>query len=260
MRIRFCSSMLAASGLVLALATPAAAEDSPDTAVDPTTGEAVSTVVDPAEEVRYGVGFRLRNVRAPKAMIQLFTERSAGGSSNLGLGVDLTRRKGNSELQLGLEYERITPGEGVWIASGDNVAADDEADYLLEPDHAPNGDKLGWFTIEFTYLHHTPLTKHVALRYGGGLGLGIVTSALYRFDVICAAGSTNDNPEPGCVPLQLGGTGAGRGPVEYDLPPVFPVVNAIFGVQFRPNDDITINVEGGLRTFLFFGVSGSYFF
>jgi len=255
--------MLAAGGLVLALATPALAEDSPDTAVDATTGEPIVTTLDPAEEVRFGVGFRARNVRVPTAMIELFTERAAGGASNLGLGIDLTRRKGNSELQLGFEYEHITPGEGVWIASGDNVPGD-EADYLLSPDRAPGGEKLGWFTVEFTYLHHTPLTKSIALRYGGGLGLGIVTGALYKYDVPCAAPATNDNPEPGCVPaaigMEAGNATNARGPTEYDLPPVFPVINAIFGVQFRPNDDMTINVEGGLRTFPFFGVSGSYFF
>jgi len=41
---------------------------------------------------------------------------------------------------------------------------------------------------------------------------------------------------------------------------VFPVVNAIVGVQIRPMPKATINIEGGIRTFLFFGLSGSYFF
>jgi hypothetical protein len=46
----------------------------------------------------------------------------------------------------------------------------------------------------------------------------------------------------------------------YDLPPVFPVINAILGVQIRPISKLTINVEGGIRTFPFVGVSGAYFF
>jgi len=40
--------------------------------------------------------------------------------------------------------------------------------------------------------------------------------------------------EPGCKPTALGGTAsAARGPNDYDLPPVFPVVNAIIGGMNR---------------------------
>ena len=42
--------------------------------------------------------------------------------------------------------------------------------------------------------------------------------------------------------------------------PVFPVVNLIVGLQFKPMEKMTINLEGGLRTLPFFGVSSTYFF
>jgi len=64
----------------------------------------------------------------------------------------------------------------------------------------------------------------------------------------------------------IGGTGidtdgaAAAGTDHYKLPPVFPVLNLIAGVQFKPFDKMTVNLEGGIRTFLFFGVSSSYFF
>ncbi len=243
-----------------------------DTATDATESQPTSEsssdasvgVPDPAADVHYGVGVRFRSVHAPKSFIEVGVDRAAGGASNLGFGLEVTRRRNNSELQLSMEFEHITPKEGVWIAKGDNVAAGDEADWLLEPKHAPNGDKLGWVTFEFTYLKHTPITKQIALRYGGGAGLGVITGKLWRYDVPCN-GATNDNPEPGCKPAQLfptesGTSGNSRGPAEYNTPPVFPVINAIIGLQFRPVDQWTINVEGGFRTFLFFGVSTSYFF
>ncbi len=261
MRIRV-DSLVILGGLALVAtgAGTAAAEDSPDTTVDATTGEEVAPVDDPANKVEFGLGVRFRNVRGPSAMVELFVENSAGGSSNLGLGVELTRRKGNSELQLGIEFERITPKAGVWIASGDNVPQD-EADYILDPENTDGNVKLGWITAEFTYFHHVPLTKQIALRFGGGLGIGIVTGELQRIDVVCASTATNDNPEPGCVPERFQGGAVSEGnPVAYDLPPVFPVINAIAGVQFRPIENVTVNLEGGLRTFLFFGLSSSYFF
>ncbi len=210
--------------------------------------------------VEYGVGIRLRNVRVPKSILELFVDRSAGGASSFGYGLELVRRRGTVELQLGFEFEHLQVAEGVWINRGESVANGDEADYILAPEHAPNNDELGWFTIEFTFINHSVINKNFAIRYGGGAGLGILTGALYRFDTICAAGSTNSNPTPGCVPTQRGGTGSGSGPVKYDLPPVFPVVNAIIGVQIKPIDKMVINIEGGLRTAPFFGATIGYFF
>jgi len=210
--------------------------------------------------VEYGVDLRLRQVFVPKGLLELFVEQSAGGASNTGFGVDLIRRRGNLELQLGFEFEHLKVKDGVWISSGDNVAAGDEADYLINPD----GDQLGWFTIEFTFLNHAEINDKVAIRYGGGAGLGILTGDLQKYDVACQ-GATNDTPEPGCVPQALGGNGVDGGkvagaPESYDLPPVFPVVNAIIGVQIRPVKKAVINIETGIRTIPFVGMSVGYFF
>jgi len=38
------------------------------------------------------------------------------------------------------------------------------------------------------------------------------------------------------------------------------VVNAIIGFQIKPTEKAVINIEGGIRTFPFFGFSGGYFF
>lgn len=207
----------------------------------------------------YGAGLRLRSVHVPQSILELFVDRAAGGASNVGIGVELTRRRGTVELQLGLEFEHLTLDEGTWIKSGEPVPTY-QADYIVSPEHAPNGEKLGWFTLEFTFINHAPIHKNVSVRYGGGAGLGILTGALYRYDVMCSAGATNDNPEPGCRPSQLGGTASGSGPVKYDLPPVFPVVNAIVGVQIKPMEKLVINVETGIRTVPFFGVTTGYYF
>jgi hypothetical protein len=231
-----------------------------------TTGTPTEAQLDPTlnqtpteNPVQYGAGIRIRNVRVPQSILELFVDRAAGGASSLGLGVDLVRRRGTVELQLGFEFEHLQVGEGVWINRGERVPTD-EADYILSPEHAPENSELGWFTIEFTFLNHSEINKNFSIRYGGGAGLGILTGDLYHYDVICAGNATNANPEPGCIPSQRGGTGSGSGPVKYDLPPVFPVVNAIIGVQIKPIDKMYINIEGGIRTAPFFGASAGYFF
>src|SRR4051794_5344977 len=61
--------------------------------------------------LEYGVDIRLRHVVVPKGMVELFVDRAAGGASNNGIGVDLVRRRGTIELQLGFEFEHIEPEE-----------------------------------------------------------------------------------------------------------------------------------------------------
>jgi hypothetical protein len=222
-----------------------------------------ATATNPEDLVQYGIDVRLREVYVPKGLLELFVDKAADGASNTGLGVDLVRKRGNLELQLGFEYEHINVGEGVWINKGDDVANGDEADYVLSPDHS--GNNLGWFTIEFTFINHVPINKYVSFRYGGGAGLGIINGELDHYNVICN-GATNATPEPGCVPNTLPN---GRGtdsdghnfsqPVKYDLPPVFPVINGIIGFQFHPMDKMVINLEGGIRTLPFIGLSVGYF-
>ncbi len=242
-----------------ALAQPALDDaGKPQATVDPTASPGTTLTAEPI--VEYGIDLRLRQVFVPGGLLNLFVERHGGGASNTGFGVDFVRRRGNLELQLGFEYENIEVGEGVWIASGDNVAGGDEADYLLSADRA--GESLSWFTIEFTFLNHAPITDKLAFRYGGGAGLGIVMGSLQKYDVLCV-GATNTTPEPGCRPQQVNsgsGVDADGAPADYDLPPVFPVVNAIIGLQIRPTPKSVINIEGGIRTLPFVGLSAGYFF
>lgn len=235
----------------------------------PTVDPSVAPTTGPAETpVEYGVDLRIRRVYVPQSFIELFTERAEGGAASTGLGLDLVRRRGDVELQLGFEFEHIQPPEGVYINSGDSVPQD-SVDYILSSKQA--GEELGWFTLEFTFINHTKINDKLAFRYGGGAGIGFITGGLKRVDTVCSGGS-NSNPYPGCVPQGYTHDGqAGTGvnvpddagdPAEnpYNLPPVFPVVNAIVGLQIRPAPKAVINIETGIRTLPFFGVSGGYFF
>ncbi|MBA3539102.1 MAG: hypothetical protein H0T79_05700 [Deltaproteobacteria bacterium] len=251
-----------------AIAGPALDEGGEPT-VDPTTGAVVTEPVTEEAPVEYGVGLRLRNTRVPQGLLELFVERSGGGASNVGIGGELIRRRGNVELQLGFEFEKISVGQGVWIEKGKNVPLN-EADFVLGDDE---GSNLGWFTIEFTFMNHAPINKYVSFRYGGGAGIGFLTGDLLRYNIQCSGSATNANPDPGCYPRghdDLRGpsgqpgegtpTEGGDNPVAYDLPPVFPVVNAIIGVQIKPTPQLSINLEAGIRLLPFFGMSTAYFF
>jgi hypothetical protein len=240
------------------------------------TSDTPPTITNPDDTVSYGVDLRIRNVRLPKFMLGWFLGHAADGSSNTGIGADFIRRKGTTEISLGFEYEHINIGEGVYVEPGKAVPGD-PADYLLSPEHSPNQANFGWFTVEFNFVGHTPINQYVSFRYGLGAGLGFLVGDIYRWDVACAGGATNDSPEPGCDPGDVGvhapdgtlGTGhtsndstggAETTPVKYDLgTPVFPVINAFVGFQFHPFDKAVINIEGGLRTLPYIGLSLGYF-
>jgi hypothetical protein len=215
-------------------------DDAAATTTDPTVTDPSTGVV--AEEARFGVGIRLRNVRMPRGLIELFVERAATGTSNFGFGLELIRRKGDFEFQVGFEYESIDGDSGIWIDKGESIPQDD-VDFV-------EFKNFGWFTFEVTFLNHTKLAKQVALRYGGGAGLGIFKGSVNYTDYMCTTSSTDS-----CNPLPGGETNQ-----EYDIPPVFPVINAIIGLQFRPVENLVVNVEAGIRTALFFGTGISYYF
>ena len=268
MRLGMACLMLGALGSTV-WAGPALDDDKKAAPISGTNSAETPAAPDPNAEpaVDYGVGIRLREIFLPSGLMGLFVARTPGGAQNTGIGIELIRRRGETELQLGFEYEHITPAEGVYIERGKNVPAD-ESDYILHPAHA--GKDLGWFTIDFTFVNHVQLTKQVQFRYGGGAGLGILTGELDHYNIVCAAGSSNNNVDPGCVPPDpryATANGQGKGtysddgtPKKYDLPPVFPVVNAIIGLQYKPTSALTINLEGGIRTLPFIGISSAYFF
>ena len=195
-----------------------------------------------APAAEWGAGVRLRNVRIPRAMVELFVDRASGSGSDLGLGLELVRRKGDFELQLGFEYEGLSMPKGIWIEKGKPIPTN-EADFV-------EFDGFGWFSLEASALLHTPLTKNLALRYGAGLGLGVLLGEVTHVD----RGCTSSDPDSCTIET------AGGQKIAYDLPPVMPVINVVFGLQIRPIEKMTINVEGGIRTLPFFGVSGTYFF
>jgi hypothetical protein len=232
--------------LALALAPRSAAAQYYDDEVASDGSESEASPWDPSV-TRVGAGFRVRNVRVPRGLIELFVERAEGGSSEWGVGLEVIRRKGTFEVQFGLEWDNIFIKPGYWIDKGEMIPQH-EADLVTFSDEGYlSWGTFGWLTAEVTFLNHSPIIDQLAIRYGGGAGIGIVKGEVTKRDATCS-GTTTDTCRP------YGTTSA------YDIPPVMLVVNAIIGVQITPIDNMFINVEGGLRTFPFFGMTAGYFF
>jgi len=249
MKTRLAWAPLCAAAL-LTVAGPRAASaqaalDDEDEATAPESTETTSPAEDESAKAHFGVGLRFRDVIVPRGLIELFVERASGGSSELGWGLELTRRKGDFEIQLAIERDTIFVTPGYWVDKGQAIPQD-------EPDYVTFDDNFGWYTLEVTFLSHTAINKYVALRYGGGAGIAVITGDVRRDDAICATTDFDSctHPYPGAENVDK----------PYNLPPVMLIVNAIIGVQFKPTKNIYVNVEGGLRTIPFFGIAGGYYF
>lgn len=264
--MRFVGLIVLMVSAGIATAGPALDDDKK---LAPTTDPTVAPDTPLEPKVEWGIDVRLRSVYVPRFLLEVFVDHAPGGSHNYGYGLDVVRRRGNFEIQLGLEFEHITATEGVWVNHGDSANIGPgpnqvSVDYILSPDH---GSSLGWFSLEATFINHAPINKYVAFRYGGGGGIGIITGKLVHYNEFCSAGGSPTSLEPYCVPPVSPFNGSatlstdkGPQPITYNLPPVFPVLNAIIGLQIKPFEKAVINIEAGIRTIPFFGVTAGYFF
>lgn len=198
----------------------------------------------------WGVGVRLRSVFIPEGLIEFFVEDAPGGISNFGFGVEGVRRKGDLEMSFGIEYESLNGTDGLWIDKGDEIPQD-EVDLVQFED-------FRWITFDATFVWHTRLHEMFALRYGAGIGLGVLMGEVLRTDYVCSGTElTLDNNQ--CVQRTSPPAENVRTP-EDKVPPVFPVLNAVIGVQFRPVKKVSINAELGMRTAFYYGITGTFFF
>jgi hypothetical protein len=254
-----CSIALAAAGARAQEVEPGDDDATPEKAEPTKAGRGIEQGdfdnYDKAEEKKkkklqpeYGVGLRLRGVFEPAFMMNLFVEeQTSGGMFHPGFGLELNRRKGEFELVLGFEYDNLSPEDGYWLEKGDDgVTPGQYPDFV-------DFDGLSWFTTDLTFVFHSPISDKVAFRYGAGFGLGVVFGDALQTDTTC----TGTDFENDCT-LDTGAGSQVNDPA--DIPPVFPVVNLLLGAQFRPSRSVSINLEGGLRTVFFFGISGTYYF
>jgi hypothetical protein len=195
--------------------------------------------------VEYGIGLRARYVGVPRAVLESFVDEASSGVAHPGFGLELIRRRGGFEMTLGLEIESLSPDDGLWLDKGDTPPA--QTPDLVE------FEGFGWMTAEISLVWHTPVHDRVGLRYGGGFGIGVLRGDIVRTDTTCT-GATTDT----CTPIA--GPGQGRYRQVEDVFPVMPVVGALVGAQIRPTDNLSINLEAGLRSVAYAGTSIAYFF
>jgi hypothetical protein len=204
--------------------------------------------IDP-DKAKFGVGLRVRYVTIPQFLINLFVDHSTTMTS-VGFGGEFVRRRGNFDIVVGVEYENISPPDGLYQEKGDDPGI---------PGQYPDRTEFDGFALlglDVAFVWHTELHPKVQLRYGAGLGVGLVLGDIYQTDTMCPAGTTVDDLDNiDQCPVAVGATRD-----KADVPPVVPIVNILAGFRFKASDQVSINLEAGFRNMFFFGLGSDYVF
>ena len=116
--------------------------------------------------------------------------------------------------------------------------------------------------IDVQWIWHAQLSDRVQLRYGGGLGIGIVTGAIYQTKMRCGTSVTLsdlDNPNA-CGDPTMAANQVEPEKKSDSVPPAVPIINALFGARFLVSDNIAVNVDAGFHDFFFLGMGADYIF
>ena len=222
---------------------------------------------------RYGLGLRGRWATIPKWLLGLFLAEKQSLSSYT-VGVEGFRRSGSFDLVLGVAWQALSPPDGNWLGKGKDPST--ETDYV-------QFRSLGAVSVDVAFMSRTELNPYVFLHYGGGVGIGITTGKMLRTSDGTAGCATAPGDTSKCYPVLsppcpsgpcsesslAGSEGFPDGPqrgsrfTDHNIPPVYPIVNLIAGLDFKiPNaGGLELKIDGGyFFPYFFLGAGTAYQF
>ena len=216
-----------------------------------------------------GIGVRTRFVFIPTAVLDMFLGHSTP-MSQWGVGAEVIRKKANFDIVFGLEYDKLSPKDGIYLESGHDPAV--PADF---PDYVHFHNSFALLGLDAAFIWHTDLgTPRVQLRYGGGIGVGVVLGGADQVDMKCDGDTKVSDLDNAQTWSEFqGSTDASHGsykcwkypPAEggvakdMSIPPVVPILDVILGVRVHIANGAYLDLEGGFRDMFFLGGSFKYF-
>jgi len=205
---------------------------------------------NPDEQGAVGVGVRARFIFLPSAILNLFLDHSTSLAS-YALGASFIRRKGNFDIEFAVEYDKLSLTNGYYLPKGDNPGVQGQYPDFIK------FDNFGMISADATFIWHTNIVPTVQFRYGAGIGIGFLLGDLKSQKSMCSANTQTDDLDDPNTPqcTLIPGSEFNR-----SKPPVVPIVHLLVGIRFKLIDQISLNVEFGIRDIPFVGANVGYFF
>ena len=225
----------------------AAAEPGAAPAAPPVAPEAGSTAAPSA--VNWAVGTRLRGLFVPNWFLQAFMTH-AHSLNSFSWGVDVTRRKGNLDMVIGMDVG--------WYGNfkDANWTGNDASSYAGDT-YWTHFKTFAFTSFDINWFWNQPLTDWLAFRAGGGVGLGFLAGDYYKHlsGPNCSAANI-DSDRANCGPLPTAPTK--KEDLKYYR--VLPVVSALLGFRFKLHRNFVAIVDGGFHNGFVAGGSAQYVF
>jgi hypothetical protein len=251
--------------------TPPGAPPSDDVPTPTHRSEArASSDVDEQRVGTHQLGARVRGIFVTHAMLSPYLADNTGTSmTSYSLGIEYIFRKENYDIVTSLDFSVIDLPDGNWLGSGHDPSLDD---------HYLQFRGVNFISADVAFIGYHKFAPWFELRYGGGLGLGLVTGDIYSTNNSSACNHANAADPTQCYPVGVGplpanekaleatatgGTDTAVTPHRHsssDKPPVMGVVNLLVGFRFYPIKHMAITVEIGFRDAIFTGLGLHYLF
>jgi hypothetical protein len=223
------------------------------------------------DDHKYAVGARIRGVFATRAMLSAFLAASTELNTMSGAAEFIVRRR-TFDIVTSLDLTFISLRDGNFLGAGRDPSQDTHFTQF--------GDfgQLSMLSADVSIIGHSSVARWLELRYGAGVGLGLVIGdvKVITNSRSCTAENAGDgtkcfpiSPTVGPIPLGQPDTqaklNATQDPAKVDIaddphyhvtrnkPPVIPVVNFLFAFRFKVHKHLAFDVETGFRNAIFVG-------
>jgi hypothetical protein len=219
----------------------------------------------------YALGARIRGIWVTNQMMSSFLIAGTELQSMSG-GAEFIVRKRTYDVVTSLDLTFVNLRDGNFLGSGRDPTQDTHYTQF-----GPFG-QLSLLSLDVSIIGHTALTRWLELRYGAGVGLGLVIGDVFTTTNSRACTATNAGDITKCFPVSptVGPIALGQpdteaklkateDPAKVDLaddphhhatrnkPPVMVVVNILVGLRFYVHRHLAFDVELGFRDAIFFG-------
>jgi hypothetical protein len=240
---------------------------------------------DPGQQKPHALALRARWVTVPGWSLAPYTDAHTQLNDGWSLAAEYIYLMPKFDVVVSLDYSWLNPANGNYLGKGNNAGNDT---------HFLAFDKLSSLSIDVSLIGHWNLTNWMEIRFGAGLGLGVVFGNIYQINSNqrCTLGNVNDlgtcypdtfaykgtnydvhNPYPEQTPSSLycnpdlsdstadtAQTPCLRRIETYPMTGrVVPVLNVLLGFRFRAHRNVYIHLETGWRLVGFYLGAGPEF-
>jgi hypothetical protein len=190
----------------------------------------------------FGIGGVLRMHIIPKWLYSFAVE---GGYTEVGygIGINATFRIKGLDIQPAIWFHDVSHGDAKMKEPGDPE---------YERELVINNMRLIMITADF--LNSVRILSWLYFFYGAGVGIGIPVTRIERWE-LTSSGDTCTAARPGEEWCDEGGSYG-----ENDPWPVYPYLNILVGLRFKPIPHFVANFDFGIGTGFILGMRASYIF